>query len=253
MKFEEKEIKIFDDMSSKKINELKKNYVYNIDRYEKHIKLPYVFFEKKIIENSKNCDLLVDLCCGDGIHSFVASNYVNEIIGIDFSKKSIDLCNKVKSQKKINNVTFKCDSILNYNFNKKADIVIIAGSFSYFNHMELIKKIYDTLNQDGKLIIIDSLNDNYFYRINRYKNWLMGRRTLYTVQNMPMYKKLIELLELKFEIVETKNFGIFMFLSPLLKLFFKAEFISNLMTYFDKYFSKFSRFSFKTVIVAKKR
>ena len=251
MNLDEREKLRFDQFSNLKINEIN-NFIDNIERYPEYIKLPYIYFENKIIEYAKEKNSLIDVCCGDGIHTFIASSIVNKIYGIDFSEKSIELCNELKKKKGINNVHFVRDNVLHYNTNKKFDVVIMAGSISYFNHKEILDKLYSLISNNGTLIIIDSLNDNIFYRLNRFLHFLFGKRSYYTIKNMPYLNKLVENINKNYNLISVKNFGIFIFLTPLLKYFFSENKISNLITLLDNKFHFLNRYSFKTVIIAKK-
>jgi ubiquinone/menaquinone biosynthesis C-methylase UbiE len=226
--------------------------LFRSERYPKYIKLPYNYFESQIIEYSKNSKSLIDICCGDGIHSFVATELLDEVVGIDFSDKSIELCNEIKKKKCCSNITFYSKNVLEYQIKNKFDIVIMAGSLSYFNHSEILNKLYDLLNENGILIIVDSLNDNIFYRFNRFINYIKGSRTFFTVSNIPYFSDLTNEINKNFKIIKIKNFGIFIFLTPLLKLFLNDDRIAKYMTILDSKFQFLNKYSFKSVIVAQK-
>jgi 2-polyprenyl-3-methyl-5-hydroxy-6-metoxy-1,4-benzoquinol methylase len=247
------EINRFNKFSEDKINLfLNSKLKINIDRYPKYIRTPYEYYERQILYHSDYDNILLDLCCGDGIHSFVSVSKVKKVVAIDFSEKSIEICNFLKQKLGFSNIEFHCFDVDEFDYNIKFDIITIAGSLSYFNHTKLFDKISYLLKDNGKLVLVDSLNDNIFYRINRYFHFLFNRRSYYTIKNMPYKRELINKIQKNFIIIDSKDFGIFIFLVPILKLFFSELVISNLLNKADNYFYNFSKFSFKTVIVAKK-
>lgn len=66
-------------------------------------------YEKIVITLSleKN-DVVLDLCCGNGVVTEKVANYVNSIVGVDFSQPLIDVANTIKSD----NSDYFCSSVL---------------------------------------------------------------------------------------------------------------------------------------------
>ncbi len=134
------------------------------------------FIVNSIIENLKlnNNDIVLDMCCGNGIITFDYSNLVHEIIGIDSSILYIE---NAKMYKKNKNINYYCDDILNFDkyvFNKKINKVVFYASLAYFTKQE-IKNILDKLKKVGSddlQIFIGGILDpekknKYFYSFNR--------------------------------------------------------------------------------------
>lgn len=65
---------------------------------------------KERLELSKN-DVLVDLCCGNGIFTYHLHSDVKQIIGVDFSAPIIDAANKFKSGE---NITYCLGSVVTF-------------------------------------------------------------------------------------------------------------------------------------------
>lgn len=63
---------------------------------------------KKILElyKPKRSDRILDLGCGWGTFSFVLAPLCKEIVGVDFSKKSIELCQSKLQKTRLKNVRF---------------------------------------------------------------------------------------------------------------------------------------------------
>lgn len=252
MSFQNIEKERFDKFSNRKLLNIASGFIDNIDRYPDYIRYPYSFFESQIRQYSVHSKSLIDLCCGDGIHSFTACEHLEEIVGIDFSRQSIELCNELKLRRGCTNSTFICADVLQFQTSKNFDIVIMAGSMSYFNHKEILIKIHSLLATNGVFILVDSLNDNIFYRFNRFLNFLKGERSYYTISNIPNLKSLTREINANFMIKEVKNFGIFVFLVPILRIFYSHKFVAKIISDLDRKFAFLNRYSFKTVIVAKK-
>jgi 2-polyprenyl-3-methyl-5-hydroxy-6-metoxy-1,4-benzoquinol methylase len=53
-------------------------------------------------------DVVLDLCCGNGVITEKIANYVDSIVGVDFSQPLIDVANTIKS----NNTNYFCSSVL---------------------------------------------------------------------------------------------------------------------------------------------
>ena len=107
-----------------------------------------------------------------------------------------------------------------------------------------------SFKKDGKPIVVDSFNHNIFYRINRFIHYLKGERTWYVIKNIPD-KKTLQKIANKFDIIDVKYFGIFIFISPILKLFFSEVKTKQIIDKLDHFFSFFKKYSFKIVITAK--
>ena len=108
----------------------------------------------------KDHSVIYDLGCSTGnfIHEISKIKRKNlNIIGIDDSKKMIELC-KLKTDKiKKNNVQLKCGDIFKLRF-QKTDLVVCSLVLPFFTRpkqIQLIKKIYKSLNSDGAAIFLN--------------------------------------------------------------------------------------------------
>tara|TARA_B100001964_G_C14180084_1_gene575782 strand:- start:350 stop:1057 length:708 start_codon:yes stop_codon:yes gene_type:complete len=108
----------------------------------------------------KDNSVIYDLGCSTG-------NFIKEIskikkkklniTGIDDSKKMIELC-KLKTDKiKKNKITLKCGDMFKLKF-KKADLIVCSLILPFFTRpkqIQLIKKIYKSLNSEGAAIFLN--------------------------------------------------------------------------------------------------
>ena len=122
---------------------------------------------------------------------------------------------------------------------------------SYGKFDIIIKEVNRVLKTNGNFIIVDSLNNNYFYSLYRYLNYLIGKRTYSTLRNMPTTRKLSK-LDINFEVASVNYFGSLSWLIFVLKLFLSEKSIANFIRRTDNLFSiKSSAFKF-TILAVKK-
>ena len=73
------------------------------------------------------------------------------------------------------------------------DIVFSCGSLSYEDPETVDREIKRLLKSNGKLIVLDSLNHNPIYRINRLVRYVLGNRTLNSVKRIPNINRITNL------------------------------------------------------------
>ena len=79
-------------------------------------------FYNAICEYSSNNELAYDLGCGSGILSYFLSSYFDEIISIEIDSKTAK-CAK-ENLAGFSNIQVISEDVLNYNFEKKADLIV---------------------------------------------------------------------------------------------------------------------------------
>ena len=144
----------------------KNNLKKNIFSFFLKRKLEKKKFIKNIIDNNfynfnklnKKKLKILDLGCGTGENTVAFSQYFfkSKIIGVDASKASIKLANKLKNFLNLKNLDFKIKNIQNENLNKlgKFNFIICAGVLHHLSNpkKELIK-ITKILDKKGILIL----------------------------------------------------------------------------------------------------
>ena len=93
-----------------------------------------------IVDDIKNAlnitrnDVILDMCCGNGLLTWEISKFCDLIVGIDFSKTLIEIANKYFSRE---NISYYCMSILDKNliiqFPNKFSKVFMYGGLQYFD------------------------------------------------------------------------------------------------------------------------
>lgn len=192
-----------------------------------------------------NKDLVVlELGSGFGKHTSVIANTGVNLMIFDISEVALKInniinCNLYKT------IQGSLDSIPLPD--KSVDVVISCTSLSYANPKKTDHEILRILRPGGHLIVIDSLNHNPIYRLNRLFKLLAGTRSVNSVCRIPKMGR-ITALSRHFEISEVSFYGKWLwFLVPLSKCFHNLTALNNRL---DKYGS--NRLAFQFVLVCKK-
>jgi SAM-dependent methyltransferase len=101
---------------------------------------------------------------------------------------------------------------------KSIDMIISSGSLSYGDPDLVNKEIFRLLKPGGHLIVLDSLNGNPIYRLNRWLHYARGKRTKSTISRIPD-KARIRSLSLDFNNSEIFYFGSYLPIMELLQVF----------------------------------
>jgi len=220
------------------------------DNFPLYLRPPYLFYHNLIHNHTIGSKKQLDLCCGNGMHSFTGAYNGANVIGLDYAEKSISICKKRNTALNLNVEFRTADVQVLHGFSdNEFDVVTCAGSLSYVDHELLFSEINRVLKSGGVFICVDSINHNPIYRLNRFIHYLRGLRSLSTIKRIPNMST-IKYLNQNFTKVEVHYFGIFIFLVPILKLFMSTNGIFKAVNYLDKVFSCLKRFSFKIVITA---
>lgn len=102
-------------------------------------------FKKKLKGRS-----ILDIGCGTGVlTSFLKEIGASKIVGIDISKKMIDL-----AKKKFKTEEFVCDNLLTWDSKQKFDVAIMYNVYPHLcPKQEIVDKVYDLLNGKGYFIV----------------------------------------------------------------------------------------------------
>ena len=102
---------------------------------------PYLFYHNLINQNTSQLKKHLDLCCGNGIHSFTGAKNGAKVIALDYAEQSIIVCKKRAEKLKLN-VDFRAADVqtLKDFDDDEFDIVTCAGSLSYLDNGIFLKK-----------------------------------------------------------------------------------------------------------------
>lgn len=79
-------------------------------------------------------DRVADLGCGWGTFGFALAEHVGEIVGIDFSERSVDICNRRLAERPTSNLSFLCADA--------GDTGLDEGSFDVVLAADLFEHVY---------------------------------------------------------------------------------------------------------------
>jgi hypothetical protein len=106
--------------------------------------------------------------------------------------------------------------------------VISSGSLSYGIPSLVDQELRRVLKPEGSIIILDSLNHNPIYKINRLISFLRGNRTRSSIETIPDLGR-VESLAGLFENSKILYFGHYLWIYPLLKVFTPRKFADQIM------------------------
>ena len=190
--------------------------------------------------------VVLELGAGCGNHTAVICETKAKVFALDISEKSLAVCRSLFQD--VHTILGNIENIPIYD--NSIDVVLSCGSLSYGDHEIVRKEIFRVLRPGGSLIVLDSLNHNPFYRINRWIHYKRGRRTLSTLQRMPN-QKLIQDLTAPFSESEVKYFGSYLWFILILKKLVGSNLAKNLENALEKRYPSKSG-AFKFLVICKK-
>ncbi|WP_413381910.1 class I SAM-dependent DNA methyltransferase [Alkalihalobacillus sp. 1P02AB] len=99
---------------------------------------------------------LIDYGSGTGLVSLELSDLVDSILLVDSSKQMLEVAKAKISHKGITNSTVLYSDFTQETHELKADIVLMSLVLLHIpDTKEILQQLFDILNEDGKLIIID--------------------------------------------------------------------------------------------------
>ena len=86
-----------------------------------------MFLKVRELVSYENNELLLDLCCGIGIYSFLLQDKFRKVIGVDCNPNNIKIANDLKRYNPSNNITFiesRVENVISNIIKKKATIIL---------------------------------------------------------------------------------------------------------------------------------
>jgi glycosyltransferase involved in cell wall biosynthesis len=243
---------IKDDKIEEKFRFNKSAYNYffkkQLHKVKKYLLSPDEYYHNLLRKYKKKKVLEIGSGIGENTAPLIKMN--NKICCTDISAKSIHVLNKRFSKHK--NFSSKICEMEKLPFrNSSFDIVCGAGILSYSDAKKSIMEFNRVLKLGGAIILMDSLNENFIYRLNRYIHYLRGNRSK-TINSRIPDLNLINYLIKKFGYGEVKFFGSLTWLFPLLNFFLSEKLIKSFSDWFDVKFNiKKSAFKFTLLLIKK--
>lgn len=100
--------------------------------------------------------LILDLGCGPGLYAEGLARLGHDVIGMDFSKSSIEYAREASEKQNIRNTEYIYQNYLEIDYHEKFDLIILIycdfGALSNESRDALLKKIYNALKSGGYFI-----------------------------------------------------------------------------------------------------
>jgi ubiquinone/menaquinone biosynthesis C-methylase UbiE len=233
---------IYNEMKSMRTYELLKlSGIKSVDKFSEPAFSKYYSEIQKMLTNSNQ--IVLELGAGFGRHTSVIVNCGVKLIVLDISAVALGINERIHKNlygalnSSMDNIPMPDQSI---------DVVISCTSLSYADPERLNNEIFRVLKPGGHLIVIDALNHNPIYKLNRMVKILLGTRSFNSVFRIPNMKRIKE-LKSSFKFSEVSFFGKWnWFLMPLTKIFPKIA-SKSIIQKFDKFGPNFLAFKFVLV------
>lgn len=180
-----------------------------------YLRAPYDSFVRKATNLISLDSRVLEIGAGIGTYTEVFASLSESVVAVDISQESLGIA-RLRSPHRIHPVVadmaalpFADDSF---------DILMSAGSLSYGDPDTVNSEIWRVLRPGATLLIVDSLNHNPVYRLNRWINYRRGLRTRSTMERMPTTARL-DRMRAPFRQSSVEYFGKWLFLhTPIARL-----------------------------------
>jgi len=203
-------------------------------------------FLKKILKGKAGSFL--DYGCGAGIHSWWLKEIADDLVGIDLSRKSLEI-----ARQNVKGVRFLLMDCENMGFeNNSFDVIFDGGTFSSLELEKALSEIARVLKSEGFLVGIETLGHNPILNLKRKINRIRGKRTAWAEEHIFRMEDL-ETVKKYFDKTELYFFHLFSWIAfPFLNLPGGKTFL-RMMEKMDRFFLKIcpflKKYSFKLVFI----
>jgi SAM-dependent methyltransferase len=211
---------------------------------------PYEDYERRVREAARPGATALEIGAGEGAFSLVAAGEGRTLVATDISPVALRVASERASLAGHRLHCIVADAERLPLRDASFDLVTSAGVLYCLDMDRVSAEVRRVLRPDGSWVLVDSLDENPVYRINRWIGYLRRRRTQLAVENIPTTASL-RTLRRQFASVQIHYHGVLTFLSPLLRPLFGAERTGALVHAADARLGWLRRWAFKVVVVAR--
>ena len=211
---------------------------------KKFQKVVFDYYYECIRENIDSKMDVLELGAGMGRHSGVILDTGANLTVNDISAPSLDVLKRTYPDIK-NVVISSMDQVPIES--KSYDVIVSCGSLSYADPNILDREIFRLLRNGGSLIILDSLNHNPIYKLNRIFKYFIKRRSKSSVKRIADLDR-IDRLSKYFNKSDIKFFGTYFWMISILDFIIGQDLANRTNNLLEKYFPS-SKNAFKFVLV----
>jgi SAM-dependent methyltransferase len=208
---------------------------------------PYLEYLSQLNNLIRSHNKVLELGAGTGKITASLVSTGADITAIDISAESLNVL-RARSNDKITTILADMESLP---FEDSSfDFVISSGSLSYGAPSLVDQELRRVLKPEGSIIILDSLNHNPIYKINRLVSFLLGKRTRSSIETIPNLGR-VEGLARLFETSRVHYFGHYLWIYPLLRVFTPRRFANRVMMQLNRMTGP-RKMSFKFVLIGER-
>ena len=130
---------------------------------------------------------VLEIGAGTGSHTEIIVKTGAHVVVQDISEVSLEVL-RAKIGRGIETIASNMESIPI--IDRTFDFIVCCNVLSYGSPTVVNKEIFRLLKPGGSLLIMDSLNHNYIYRLNRRIHYYRGNRTKSTLKRVPNFKRI---------------------------------------------------------------
>jgi ubiquinone/menaquinone biosynthesis C-methylase UbiE len=169
-----------------------KNKDFNHINYSEFMRPIFERYDKLIFTLIKPGMKVLEIGAGTGSHTEIIVKTGADIVAQDISEVSLEVL-RAKLGSGIKTIASNMESIPidDHTF----DFIVCCNVLSYGNPLAVNKEIFRLIKPGGNLLIMDSINHNFFYRFNRRIHYYRGNRTKSTLKRVPSFRRIKQFSE----------------------------------------------------------
>ena len=222
--------------------ELKTNV--NTNGIQKFHKVVFEYYYECIGKNIKSRMDVLELGAGMGRHTGAILDTGANLTVNDISDSSLKVLKRIYPGVK-HLVISSMDKVPNKS--GSYDAIISCGSLSYADPDKLDNEIFRLLRKNGNLIILDALNHNPIYRVNRFFKYLTRKRSKLSIKRIPDIDRIYRLSH-HFSNSEIKFFGTYYWIIQIVNFIVGESLANKTNLLLEKHFPS-NKNAFKFVLV----